>query len=136
MKNTNDLNSNASTRLIKSIINSNRDLQAHAHQSSGNKIIAPSPSTTVPASSTSTPPIGTQFALTMLGMHKNASDSLQQHISSTLGTLVQVQNSLSVPINSPIDKNQQQQQTLPSPSRTNTQISSTFDGNNDSYMKN
>ncbi|CAF4760495.1 unnamed protein product, partial [Rotaria magnacalcarata] len=76
---------------MKAIITSNRDLQKVKQQTSTNKSHSLSPSTT------STPPIGTQFALTMLGMHKNASDSLQQHVSSTLGTLLQVQNSLSAP---------------------------------------
>jgi hypothetical protein len=102
---------------MKSIITFNRDLQKNRQQSISNKIINPPP--------TSTPPIGTQFALTMLGMHKNASNSLQQHVSSTLGTLIQVQNSLS----SPNDKTQQQL-TLPSPPRANTQKSSTLDSKN------
>ncbi|CAF1481951.1 unnamed protein product, partial [Rotaria sordida] len=123
--NINDLNGNASTRLMKSIITLNRDLQKNKQQSSTNKILTQSQS---PAR-TSTPPIGTQFALTMLGMHKNASDSLQQHVSSTLGTLLQVQHSLSAPISSPNDKVQQQQLNVPSPPtpRINAQKSSTFD---------
>jgi len=58
----------------------------------------------------------------MLGMHKNASNSLQQHVSSTLVTLSQVQNSLS----SPSDKTQQQL-SVPSPPKTTTQKSSTLD---------
>jgi hypothetical protein len=116
--NINDLNGTASTRLMKSIITSNRDLQKNKQSSMSNKIITPPPTTT--------PPIGTQFALTMLGMHKNASNSLQQHVSSTLGTLFQVQNSLSAPISSPNDKIQQQL-SEPSPPKTNAQKSSTLD---------
>jgi hypothetical protein len=101
---------------MKSIITSNRDLQRNKQQSPTNKMINhPQP--------TSTPPIGTQFALTMLGMHKNASNSLQQHVSSTLGTLIQVQNSLS----SPNDKNQQQSNVPSPPPRTNVQKSSTLE---------
>ncbi len=123
IENNNDLNGNASTRLMKSIITSNRDLQKTKQQAS-NKISTTSP--TPP-----TPPIGTQFALTMLGMHKNASNSLQQHVSSTLGTLIQVQNSFSSPtIPSPNDKTQTQPPP-PSPSptqnRLNAQKSSTLD---------
>ena len=106
---------------MKSIITSNRDLQKNKQQSS-NKIVTP------PPAPTSTPPIGTQFALTMLGMHKNASNSLQQHVSSTLGTLIQVQNSLSAPISSPNDKTQQQQLSVPSsPQKSTVQKSSTLD---------
>ncbi|CAF5094416.1 unnamed protein product, partial [Rotaria magnacalcarata] len=120
-----DLNGNASTRLMKAIITSNRDLQKVKQQTSTNKSHSLSPSTT------STPPIGTQFALTMLGMHKNASDSLQQHVSSTLGTLLQVQNSLSAPTSTPNDKTQQQlsisSSSPPVSLRTNAQKSSTFD---------
>lgn len=127
--NINDLNGTASTRLMKSIITSNRDLQKNKpsppppqpqQQMSTNRAL-PTPSPTA------TPPIGTQFALTMLGMHKNASNSLQQHVSSTLGTLIQVQNSLS----SPNDKSQQQQQQQMnpplSPPRTNLQKSLLLD---------
>jgi hypothetical protein len=116
--NINDLNGTASTRLMKSIITSNRDLQKNKQSSVSNKMVTPPPPTT--------PPIGTQFALTMLGMHKNASNSLQQHVSSTLGTLFQVQNSLS----SPNDKTQQQQSSEPSPPKTNAQKSSTLDSKN------
>jgi len=116
--NINDLNGTASTRLMKSIITANRDLQKSKQSSMSNKMITPPPTTT--------PPIGTQFALTMLGMHKNASNSLQQHVSSTLGTLFQVQNSLSAPISSPNDKTQQQL-SEPSPPKTNVQKSSTLD---------
>lgn len=81
-----------------------------------------------------TTPIGTQFALTMLGMHKNASNSLQQHVSSTLGTLIQVQNSFSTSTtNSPNDR-PQSQPPPPSPSPTQNRIiaqkSSTLDSNN------
>ncbi|CAF4483724.1 unnamed protein product, partial [Rotaria socialis] len=107
IENVNDLNGNASTRLMKSIISSNRDLQKNKQQQqqqqqTPNKTIVASPAT---------PPIGTQFALTMLGMRKNASNSLQQHVSSTLGTLIQVQNSLSTSsLTSPHEKNQSQQQ--------------------------
>jgi len=105
---------------MKSIISSNRDLQRTKQQTS-DKILTTSP----------TPPIGTQFALTMLGMHKNASNSLQQHVSSTLGTLIQVQNSFSSPtIPSPNDKTQLQPPP-PSPSptqnRLNVQKLSTLD---------
>ncbi|CAF0950930.1 unnamed protein product [Adineta steineri] len=111
--NMQDLNGNASTRLMKSIITSNRDLQKNKQQQqqqTSNK--AP----TTPSAQ----PIGTQFALTMLGMHKNASNSLHQHVSSTLGTLLQVQHSLSVPTtSSPIDKTPTQ--LLPSPSSSPTQ---------------
>jgi hypothetical protein len=108
---------------MKSIISSNRDLQKTKQQTS-NKILTTSP----------TPPIGTQFALTMLGMHKNASNSLQQHVSSTLGTLIQVQNSFSSPtIPSPNDKIQSQPPP-PSPSptqnRLNAQKSSALDSKN------
>jgi hypothetical protein len=112
-----DLNGNAPTRLMKSIISSNRDLQRNKQNTSNKTITTP-------------PPIGAQFALTMLGMHKNASNSLQQHVSSTLGTLIQVQNSFSSPtISSPNDKSQTQQ---PSPSpptqqRLTAQKSSTVD---------
>jgi hypothetical protein len=120
--NINDLNGSASTRLMKAIIISNRDLQKNRQQTSSNKIHTPPP----PPPPTSTPPIGTQFALTMLGMHKNASNSLQQHVSSTLGTLYQVQNSLSAPISSPNDKSQQQT-SVPSPPKPNIQKSSTLD---------
>jgi hypothetical protein len=100
---------------MKSIITSNRDLQKTKQQPISNKIATTPPPTT-------TPPIGTHFALTMLGMHKNASNSLQQHVSSTLVTLSQVQNSLS----SPSDKTQQQL-SVPSPPKTTTQKSSTLD---------
>jgi hypothetical protein len=103
---------------MKSIITSNRDLQKNKQQSISNKMVTPPPTTT--------PPIGTQFALTMLGMHKNASNSLQQHVSSTLGTLIQVQNSLSAPNSSPTDKTQQQL-SIPSPPKTIAQKSSTLD---------
>src|ERR1700733_4130651 len=102
---------------MKSIITSNRDLQKNK-QPISNKIV------TLPSTAT-TPPIGTQFTLTMLGMHKNASNSLQQHVSSTLETLIQVQNSLSAPISSPNDKTQQQT-SEPSPPKSNTQKSSTL----------
>lgn len=45
--------------------------------------------------------------MAMLGMHKNASNALQQHVSSTLGTLIQVQSSFSTPnVSSPNDKSQ------------------------------
>jgi hypothetical protein len=106
---------------MKSIISSNRDLQRNK-QPTSNKTIATS----------QTPPIGTQFALTMLGMHKNASNSLQQHVSSTLGTLIQVQNSLSTPTTtSPNERAPSLQQPSPSPSptqnRSNAQKSSTLD---------
>jgi hypothetical protein len=106
---------------MKSIISSNRDLQRNK-QATSNKTIATS----------QTPPIGTQFALTMLGMHKNASNSLQQHVSSTLGTLIQVQNSLSTPTTtSPNERAPSLQQPSPSPSptqnRSNAQKSSTLD---------
>ncbi|CAF1063625.1 unnamed protein product [Adineta steineri] len=136
--NINDLNGNASTRLMKAIIVSNRDLQKNKQQSSSspslsslNKTHTSSPQTlSLPSQltppQTSTPPIGTQFALTMLGMHKNASNSLQQHVSSTLSTLSQVQNSLSAPISSPNDKTQQQI-SIPSPPKPNIQKSSTLD---------
>ncbi|CAF4910592.1 unnamed protein product, partial [Rotaria magnacalcarata] len=94
IENVNDLNGNASTRLMKSIISSNRDLQRNKQQQQQQQQQQQTPNKTM-ASSPATPPIGTQFALTMLGMRKNASNSLQQHVSSTLGTLIQVQNSLS-----------------------------------------
>ena len=102
---------------MKSIISSNRDLQKNRQ---------PTPTKTSP------PPIGTQFALTMLGMHKNASNSLQQHVSSTLGTLIQVQNSFSTSTgSSPNEKTQSQLPPPPSPSptqnRLNAQKSSTLD---------
>lgn len=119
--NNNDLNGTASTRLMKSIITSNRDLQKNKQQSAANKMLTPPPTT-------STPPIGAQFAFTMLGMHKNASNSLQQHVSNTLVTLSQVQNSLSAPNSSPSDKTQQQF-SIPSPPSTNAQKSSTLDSN-------
>lgn len=81
---------------MKTIIASNRDLQRNKQ----------SPTNRTGTNST-TPPIGTQFALTMLGMHKNASNSLQQHVSSTLGNLLQVQNSFTAPTqSSPTDKSQ------------------------------
>jgi hypothetical protein len=115
-----DLNGNAPTRLMKSIISSNRDLQRNKQQSTSKTITTPPPQT-------STPPIGTQFALTMLGMHKNASNSLQQHVSSTLGTLIQVQNSFSAPISSPNDRSQQQLSVPSPPSRTLAQKSSTLE---------
>ena len=100
IENVNDLNGNASTRLMKSIISSNRDLQRSKQQTSG-RILPPPPSPVPP----SPQPIGTQFALTMLGMHKNPSNSLQQHVSHTLGTLIQVQSSLSAaPVSSPNEK--------------------------------
>lgn len=109
---------------MKSIITSNRDLQKNKQQTITNKILPTPPTTTTPPP----PVIGRQFAYAMLGMHKNASDSLQQHVSSTLVTLTQVQNSLSGPIASP---NQQQQQiNIPSPPRTNIQKSSTLDSKN------
>ena len=109
------MNGTASTRLMKSIISSNRDLQR-------SKSTAPNK---VPASS----PIGTQFALTMLGMHKNSSNSLQQHVSSTLGTLIQVQNSLSStpPQSSPNEKSQPPASSPSSQNRSAAQKSSTFD---------
>lgn len=119
--NNNDLNGTASTRLMKSIITSNRDLQKNKQQSAANKMLTPPPTT-------STPPIGAQFAFKMLGMHKNASNSLQQHVSNTLVTLSQVQNSLSAPNSSPSDKTQQQF-SIPSPPSTNAQKSSTLDSN-------
>jgi hypothetical protein len=104
---------------MKSIISSNRDLHKTKQQQASNKI--------------PTPPIGTQFALTMLGMHKNASNSLQQHVSSTLGTLIQVQNAFSTPtLPSPNEKTPSQLP-LPPPSpsttqnRINGQKSSTLD---------
>jgi hypothetical protein len=105
---------------MKSIISSNRDLQKNKQQTSNKNLTTPP-----------TTPIGTQFALTMLGMHKNASNSLQQHVSSTLDTLKQVQNSFSTPtIPSPNDKIQSQPPP-PSPSptqnRSNAQKSSTLD---------
>jgi len=105
---------------MKSIISSNRDLQKNKQQISNKNLTTPP-----------TTPIGTQFALTMLGMHKNASNSLQQHVSSTLDTLKQVQNSFSTPtIPSPNDKIQSQPPP-PSPSptqnRSNAQKSSTLD---------
>jgi hypothetical protein len=119
---------------MKSIITSNRDLQRNKQQpqQTSNKTIATSQIT----------PIGTQFALTMLGMHKNASNSLQQHVSSTLGTLIQVQNSLLTPsISSPNDKTQSQPP--PSPSSTQNRLiaqkSSTLDSKipiNDFYLLN
>jgi hypothetical protein len=123
---------------MKSIITSNRDLQRNKQQQqqqTSDKTIATSPIT----------PIGTQFALTMLGMHKNASNSLQQHVSSTLGTLIQVQNSLSTPpISSPNDKTQSQPlPPPPSPSPTQNRLiaqkSSTLDSKipiNDFYLLN
>ena len=120
IENNIDLNGNASTRLMKSIISSNRDLQRNKQQSTNKSITTPPPQT-------STPPIGTQFALTMLGMHKNASNSLQQHVSSTLGTLIQVQNSFSAPQSSPNDKSQQQSNVPSPPSKTHAQKSSTLD---------
>jgi hypothetical protein len=106
---------------MKSIITSNRDLHKNKQQSTANKILTPSP--------TATPPIGAQFAFTMLGMHKNASNSLQQHVSNTLVTLSQVQNSLSAPNSSPNDKTQQQL-SVPSPPMTNPQKPSTLDSKN------
>jgi hypothetical protein len=113
---------------MKSIISSNRDLQRNK-QPTSNKTIATS----------QTPPIGTQFALTMLGMHKNASNSLQQHVSSTLGTLIQVQNSLSAPTTSPNEKAQSLQQPSPSPSPTQNrsiaQKSSTLDSKHFPHSK-
>lgn len=105
---------------MKSIITSNRDLQKNKQQQlSTNKMLTPPPTT-------STPPIGAQFAFTMLGMHKNASNSLQQHVSNTLVTLSQVQNSLSAPNSSPNEKIQQQF-SIPSPPTTIAQKSSTLD---------
>ena len=108
---------------MKSIIASNHDLQ---------KTKQPTP--TKP----STPPIGTQFALTMLGMHKNASNSLHQHVSSALGNLMQVQTSFSSPnLPSPNEKSQSQLPPPPQPppisssptqTRFNAQKSSTLDG--------
>ncbi len=120
IENNQDLNGNAPTCLMKSIISSNRDLQRNKQQTSNKSVTTPP-----------TTPIGTQFALTMLGMHKNASNSLQQHVSSTLDTLKQVQNSFSTPtISSPNDKIQSQPPP-PSPSptqnRLNAQKSSTLD---------
>lgn len=103
---------------MKSIISSNHEMQ---------RTRQPTPT------KTPTPPIGTQFALTMLGMHKNASNSLQQHVSSTLGTLMQVQHSFSTPtLPSPSDKSQGQLPPPPIPSsptqnRFNAQKSLTFD---------
>jgi hypothetical protein len=104
---------------MKSIISANRDLQKNKQQTK--PVTQPQP--------TNTPPIGTQFALTMLGMHKNASNSLQQHVSSTLGTLIQVQNSLS----SPSDKTQQQTSVPSPPPRAIVQKSSTLDSK-DSFL--
>ena len=88
------------------------DLQRNKQQTSNRFVVSP-PSI----------PIGTQFALTMLGMHKNASDSLQQHVSSALDTLIQVQNSLSTStITSLIEQNEPQQQySLPASSPSPTQ---------------
>ncbi|CAF2629926.1 unnamed protein product [Rotaria sp. Silwood2] len=127
IENIHDLNGNAPARLMKSIISSNRDLQRNKQQQqqqSSNKTMTASPTT----------PIGTQFALTMLGANQHASSSLQQHVSSTLGTLIQVQNSLSTStINSPNEKIQSQQQHPPTPSpspiqnRLNPQKSSTLE---------
>jgi len=131
IENTNDLVGNAPTRLMKTIISANRDLQK-------NKQATSSPSTKLPTASPTTP-IGTQFALTMLGMHKNASNSLQQHVSSTLGTLIQVQNSFSsssTTTSSPNEKLQSQTAATPLPpssspaplsNRFNAQKSPTLD---------
>lgn len=129
IENAQDLSGNAPTRLMKSIITSNRDLQRSKQSQqqqqpqAPNKVVNTSPTT----------PIGTQFALTMLGMHKNAPNSLQQHVSSTLGTLIQVQHSLSVPAtSSPNDRTQTQLlASSPSPSPTQNRLvaqkSSTLD---------
>ena len=122
-----DLNGTACTRLMKSIISSNRDLQRSKQ---------PTPPKTV-TNSSPTAPIGTQFALTMLGMHKNASNSLQQHVSSTLGTLIQVQNSFSTPIqSSPNDKSQTQAASSPltSQNRFIAQKSSLLDSKDAAQM--
>ena len=114
IENNLELNGNASTRLMKSIISSNRDLQ-RSKSTALNKVTAPSP-------------IGTQFALTMLGMHKNSSNSLQQHVSSTLGTLIQVQNSLSTPPQSCPNDKSQPPASSPSPqNRSAAQKPSTLD---------
>ena len=120
---------------MKAIIVSNRDLQKNKQQSSSSSSsstiktqITPPASASIPPPPTSTPPIGTQFALTMLGMHKNAPNTLQQHVSSTLGTLIQVQNSLSAPTASPSDKNQLQSNIPPSP-KAPVQKPSTLDSN-------
>ena len=107
---------------MKSIISSNRNLQRSKQQASG-KILLPPPSPVPP----SPQPIGTQFALTMLGMHKNPSNSLQQHVSHTLGTLVQVQSSLSAPpVSSPNEKSLHPSSVSSSP-RATAQKSSTFE---------
>lgn len=106
---------------MKSIIASSHDLQKTKP--------------TTPTRAPSTPPIGTQFALTMLGMHKNASNTLHQHVSSTLGNLMQVQTSFSSSnLSSPNEKSQSQLPppatipSSPSQSRFNAQKSSTHDG--------
>lgn len=112
---------------MKSIITSNRDLQKNKQQQQVQQPATAAKNHSQPSTPISTTPIGTQFALTMLGMHKNASDSLQQHVSSTLGTLLQVQNSLSAPTSSPNDKIQQQTSIPSSPPKPNPQKASTFD---------
>ena len=42
--------------------------------------------------------------MTMLGIHKNPSNTLQQHVSHTLGTLAHVQSSFSSPLSTPVEK--------------------------------
>ena len=121
IENAQDLNGNAPARLMKSIITSNRDLQRskQSQQQSQQQQQQQTPSKVVNTSPTT--PIGTQFALTMLGMHKNAPNSLQQHVSSTLGTLIQVQHSLSVPATSSPNDRTQTQLLSSSPSASPTQ---------------
>lgn len=90
LENKSELSGNASTRLIKSIIAANRDLQRNKMTSNKSPAL--------------NPPIGTQFALTMLGTHKNNSNSLHQHLTNTLGTLASVQTSFSTSNSNPNEK--------------------------------
>ena len=63
----------------------------------------------------------------MFGMHRNSSNTLQQHVSNTLGSLAHVQSSFSGATNSPLDRSLTQS-SVASPARVTTQKSSILDG--------
>ncbi|CAF0731098.1 unnamed protein product [Didymodactylos carnosus] len=95
IENSNDLHGNASTRLMKSIISSTHELAKQTQQQK--RIEQQQQQIQIQKRQQ---PIGTQFALTMLGVHQNtvtnllSSSSNQQYLQHTLGNLIEVQNSL------------------------------------------
>ncbi|CAF1017778.1 unnamed protein product, partial [Didymodactylos carnosus] len=97
IENSNDLHGNASTRLMKSIITSTHELAKQTQQQKQKRI---EQQLQQQQQQQLQQPIGTQFALTMLGVHQNtipnslSSTSSQQYLQHTLGNLLQVQNSL------------------------------------------